>query len=158
MGWYLNQHLKTVCSYDLFPAQTLCQVLRQIQHLAFILDGKPGPCGLSHKPLKSSILPYTKSTRTGDASHIKQVAWSPGTNFWERRYILNLVSSLLSELNQASSEILSPFSYFPDWTKGTKMSLLTSTLIWNKIPWKCLHSSSNGALALSSLPGIAPST
>lgn len=158
MGWYLNQHLKTVCSYDLFPAQTLCQILRQIQHLAFILDGKPGPCGLSHKSLKSSILPDTKATCTGDASYIKQVAWSPGSNFWERRYILNLVSSLLSELNQASSEIVSPFSYFPDLIRGTRMSSLTSTLIWNKIPWKCLHSWSNCTLALSSLFGIAPST
>lgn len=93
----MNQHLKTVCSYDLLPAQTLCQVLKQIQHLVFISEKKPGLCGLSHKPLAR----YKGHSCWECLSHYK-ITQSPGTNLGQRWDVFNLISYLSNKLHQAS--------------------------------------------------------
>lgn len=158
MGWYLNQHLKTGHSYDLLPVQTLCQVLKLIQHLEFTTEGKPGLCGLSHKPFQISILPDTKAIHAGDAPHSKQLAWSQELILWKEDTFStwSLLFPVNSTRHLLKFELLPSKAFLIDQRK--KDVFINLTLIWNKIPWKWLQSSSNCIFALNSLPGIVPST
>lgn len=155
MEWYLNQHLKRVCSYDFVVCSDFMPSFKADSALSVHLRGKVWFLWLVTQLLKIFILPNTKASHPGGASHIKQFVWCPETNSGEREYILNLISPFPSEFNQVSLKFY-PLPHQTSLIDHKNSIFINFNLIWNKIPWKCLHSSSNCALALKFLPDIVP--